>query len=57
MSKSNVDRAALHRYVNCYLAQLIPLPQSPIQINYEGYVFVVEFERIDDRNWANVKIK
>lgn len=57
MSKWNLDRAVLYNYVNNFLANLLPLPQSPIQINYEGYVFTVVFERIDDRAWRNVIIK
>lgn len=56
MSKENIDRAELHHYVNNYLSSLVPLPESPISVNFKGYNFTVKFNRISDTAWNNVFI-
>jgi hypothetical protein len=56
MCKNNINRAELHNYVNNRLSSLVPLPDSPISVNFKGFIFTVKFNRISDTAWDSIFI-
>lgn len=51
-----MDKLELHRNANNYLSKMIPLPNSPILMHYNGINYIVRFNRISETEWSGVYI-